>query len=144
MRRYLVLIALALGACGQPRDTPAKSQAPADAPANAAPEPAVDLSVPIRALGNEPFWAVEVGKDTLVLTRPDHRPMTVRRPNTAAVTTPRVMFGDLAAFSLLLEVGECSDGMSDRRYPYKADLIVGGETLHGCAAPVSALTPEGK
>jgi uncharacterized membrane protein len=29
----------------------------------------------------------------------------------------------------------CSDGMSDRRYPFQATVTFGGETLRGCAIP---------
>lgn len=31
----------------------------------------------------------------------------------------------------------CSDGMSDRVYPYKAVVTLGGEVLKGCAAPAA-------
>jgi uncharacterized membrane protein len=30
----------------------------------------------------------------------------------------------------------CSDGMSDRRYPSAAELLVDGERRQGCAAPL--------
>ena len=40
---------------------------------------------------------------------------------------------DGAAFDLMITPGECSDGMSDRTYPYTATLLVGDEQRQGCA-----------
>ena len=36
-------------------------------------------------------------------------------------------------FDLMITPGECSDGMSDRTYPYTATLLVGDEQRQGCA-----------
>ncbi|HSG33186.1 MAG TPA: hypothetical protein VLA37_01530, partial [Sphingomonadaceae bacterium] len=36
-------------------------------------------------------------------------------------------------FDLLLTEGACSDGMSDRTYPFVATLSLGGEVRNGCA-----------
>ena len=43
--------------------------------------------------------------------------------------------GDLgtAAFDLTVTPGACSDGMSDRTYPFTATLLIGNEQRQGCA-----------
>jgi uncharacterized membrane protein len=38
---------------------------------------------------------------------------------------------------MTLRKQDCSDGMSDRTYPWAAEVVFKGETLRGCAA-----TPE--
>lgn len=42
--------------------------------------------------------------------------------------------GDSQRLVLRLTPGECSDGMSDRRYAYFAEVRVGEHLLKGCAA----------
>ncbi|PKP63624.1 MAG: hypothetical protein CVT87_03330, partial [Alphaproteobacteria bacterium HGW-Alphaproteobacteria-9] len=37
-----------------------------------------------------------------------------------------------AAVTITLTPGVCSDGMSDRTYPYVATIALGDETLRGC------------
>jgi len=36
-----------------------------------------------------------------------------------------------------LTPGECSDGMSDRRFPFVATIALGGETFAGCGYTTS-------
>jgi uncharacterized membrane protein len=36
------------------------------------------------------------------------------------------------ALTATLTPGDCSDGMSDRRFPFVATIALGGETLQGC------------
>jgi uncharacterized membrane protein len=40
---------------------------------------------------------------------------------------------DGATFDLTITPGTCSDGMSDRSYPYTATLLIGDEMREGCA-----------
>ena len=37
------------------------------------------------------------------------------------------------AIDLLIQPGKCSDGMSDKIYPYSAKLLLGTSTARGCA-----------
>jgi uncharacterized membrane protein len=41
------------------------------------------------------------------------------------------------ALRLTLRKAACSDGMSDRRYPFTAEVEAGGEMLKGCARPAT-------
>ena len=42
---------------------------------------------------------------------------------------------------LTLTEGQCSDGMSDRTYPFFAEVVAGIDTYKGCATQASALKP---
>jgi uncharacterized membrane protein len=138
--RALVLLAplLVLTACSQGEDP-----APAPAPA----EPAlvlggVDLNEPLRALGTEPFWAVNIDDAGLVYSGVDRPEQTA--PNegpqiagTTAMWSGRTNQGQ--ALSVTLIETACSDGMSDRTYPLTARVEIGEEVLNGCAASVDFL-----
>ena len=147
----LLTIAL-LGACSkQPATPPVDATAP-DAAASAAVEarlspspsapppvaarqPRLDLPRRLRAVGTEPFWSADVSGATLTYGTPDFpagMSITVARrdgPGYAEWT------GTLDGKPLLLRIekGSCSDGMSDRIYPYRAIRTIGPEVEHGCA-----------
>lgn len=144
---------LLLAACGRPENpsVPAEpASAPPAAPAAGAPAElaGVDLTRPIRALGTEPFWALDVTEaGDLKLTGVD-RPETVApRPTRAAGPAGTVLSGragDGRELTLTLAPGPCSDGMSDRTYPLTAVVALAGETLKGCAAATDALARAGE
>jgi uncharacterized membrane protein len=146
MRRTLPLLLL-LGACQPQAPEGEAAQRPLDAPPPAAAAPAApvvsDFGQPLRALGTEPFWAVEVTDGTrLVLKRPDHPDAMFEAPGATispgrAVWTARA--ADARTMTLTLFVSDCSDGMSDRRYPMTAEVELNGETLRGCAIPTAEL-----
>ncbi|WP_312599513.1 hypothetical protein [Brevundimonas sp.] len=125
-----------------------------DAKPKAAPEPqaaavlaGVDLGKPVRALGTEPFWSVEITPDALIYTRVDQPAQ--RAPNRGATVQ-----GTVATFAsstdltqplnVTLIATECSDGMSDRTYPLTARVEIGADTLTGCAASSSAIMSAGE
>jgi len=107
----------------------------------------VDLARPVRALGTEPFWGVELTGTEIVYAGVD-------RPEQRAPQSPPVVQGTTASFeaetttgtpiSIMLAATECSDGMSDRTYPLSAIVRIGDETLTGCAASVAALMAAGE
>ena len=41
--------------------------------------------------------------------------------------------GEAGPFALEIAPGDCSDGMSDRRYAYTANLRIGAKAYRGCA-----------
>ena len=105
----------------------------------------VDLAQPMRALGTEPFWGVEIKPDELVFTgvdRPELRfanPGAVREGDAAVIKATDTTGVDLV---VTLRAAECSDGMSDRVYPLEAEVKLGAETLKGCAASQAMLDAE--
>ena len=123
MTRYalLSLVALGLAACGAKREEAAPEARPE------APVAGGDYD----AVGTEPFWAVQVRKDGLTLSRPDHAELKVAAP------APEQRGGGLVwsaeGMTVSIAPGACSDGMSDRKYVYEALVRVGPEILKGCA-----------
>ncbi|WP_269715257.1 COG3650 family protein [Caulobacter sp. NIBR2454] len=100
------------------------------------------LAVPdaVDALGTEPFWAVMVDADQIALTRPDHPPAT--GPNSGPTRTATFARWETKTgqgkLKLTVTAGPCSDGMSDRTYPFSAQAVIAGRTLKGCAAEAGA------
>src|SRR5262245_33629332 len=128
-----LLAVLALAAC-QPQDPDGKpAEAPADAPAAPAAATPVaasggmDIGAPITARGTEPFWAVEITDGTKFrLTRPDQPDLLAEAPGAAmspggATWVAKGPKGE--QLTVTLKMGECSDGMSDLKYPMSAEVV---------------------
>lgn len=90
--------------------------------------------------GTEPFWSVSVSRSGIVYSAPETN--NRRYPYTAPITASsrpndlvRVyrLNGKPNGLLVLKKVSACSDGMSDRVYPYDATLILGNQVLEGCA-----------
>ena len=135
---------LSLSACSQPAEAPA---APEPAPEPAAVLAGVDLTKPLRAIGTEPFWAVELTGTELVYSGAD-------RPEQRAPQSPPVVQGTMAVWEATTTAGhplkvtltatDCSDGMSNRTWPLTAMVKIDEETLMGCAATLSAIMSVGE
>lgn len=89
----------------------------------------------ITALGNEPFWSARIEGAQLTYSTPDNIEGTAIAVTRFAGNGGLGISGtiDGAALQLALTPGACSDGMSDRTYPYGATLAIGDTTLSGCA-----------
>lgn len=144
LARTALLAALALSACSpSAEDSGTAEPAAAPAPALAG----VDLTRPLRVVGTEPFWAVELTGSEMVYSGAD-------RPEQRAPQTAPVILGSMAvwesttaagnALKVTLTAADCSDGMSDRTWPLTAMVEIGGETLMGCAGAVSAVMSAGE
>lgn len=132
----MAAVSLALCACdphAADSSGPAQAGEPANAPASA---PAGDFAGDFDLKGTEPFWALAIRADRLILSRPDADDVT------AASSGPQIE-GDTALWdggrlTARLVRQACSDGMSDRAYPFTAQVSVkGGAALQGCAEPKS-------
>lgn len=84
--------------------------------------------------GTEPFWGIEINGDALVFSSPEDIDGT-------EVTATRFKGNNGLGFSATLDgqaleiavtPGQCSDGMSDRLYPFTATVNLGDATLFGC------------
>ena len=156
IRRFAILAAaLALGACqAEPKDSsrtarPADTEeatepalaGPAeagDAPGNMADTRAYDgirADETVRFTGTEPFWGGQVSGTTLTYSTPevpDGTPVAVTRfAGRGGVSWSGALQGK--PFRLAVTEASCSDGMSDRTYPFTATLEVLGEQRQGCA-----------
>lgn len=138
------LAVLALAACSPAAEAP---QPPPPEAEPAAMLGGVDLGRPVRALGTEPFWSVELTATELVYSGVDRPEQRAPRPaNEIAGTTATFESVTAAgtAISIMLAATECSDGMSDRIYPLSAIVRIGDETLTGCAASTAAIMAGGE
>lgn len=88
-----------------------------------------------RALGTEPFWTIEARGTRLTYATPDRPARPVRGVVRSQRADGTLFEGELDGrlFLLTLRPADCSDGMSDRRYPYAVTLTVDGGERRGCA-----------
>ncbi|WP_297799249.1 hypothetical protein [uncultured Brevundimonas sp.] len=135
------LAAVSLAACTSQKSEPV-----------APPEPrllaGVDLDKAIVALGNEPFWNIDIDGQKAAYSDPE-----LTTPVEGTVQGP-VITGNVAEWRASLSNGthavltiagtDCSDGMSDRTYPLAARLQLGETTYTGCAASKAALDKAGE
>ncbi|WP_241557357.1 COG3650 family protein [Croceibacterium ferulae] len=118
---------LLLAACnGQPDDLPGGE--------DPRPYAGIAESDRLRFTGTEPFWGGEVRGTTLRFStaeEPEGRSITVTR---FAGRGGASWSGELAGapFTLLASEGACSDGMSDRSYPFTVTVQNGEQLLSGC------------
>lgn len=125
MKARLVQLALlaALAGCG-PDEEVRSASGPAAIPEN------------FHALGTEPFWGLTVTGVGARYSTPEITEEIARdvvRSASSGVETVSGRLGQLP-FRLTVRPERCSDGMSDRVYPFAAELRLGERTLQGCAA----------
>ncbi|QKG70504.1 COG3650 family protein [Erythrobacter mangrovi] len=128
MRFLLVLVAGATLTGCQPAD-PASSSGPNEA------FDGIKDGETVQFTGTEPFWGGEVADGMVRYSTPD-RPDGVRFAADRFAGLNGVSFSgklDGTSFDLMVTPGTCSDGMSDRSYPFTATLRLGTETREGCA-----------
>jgi uncharacterized membrane protein len=139
---FCVLITVGASACGD-RDI-----RPNDSASIAPRDTIVDLltAEPLRALGTEPFWALDVDGAGLRFITPEDT-SGIRFPPIAAtaVADTVVWSGQTERATIELRVWreKCSDGMSDREYPYASRVTVAGTTYRGCADRRRSIAPPG-
>ena len=144
MRRlFAALAVMALAACS-PAEEPASPPAEPPPPSVLG---GVDLARPVRALGTEPFWSVELTGTEMVYTTPEPPERRAPQPSPVVQGTTATFESETAdgvALRVTLVSTECSDGMSDRTYPLTAMVKVGDVELTGCAASASAIMSTGE
>ena len=153
MRRTAVVFTAALGAlmltaCGQEAPGGADAPPPADAPPEAAApaEPVSEFAVDFGARGTEPFWRADVKGTTITITRPEPPEVVATNAALGASGTTGTWTAQAGTTPVVLVVSKapCSDGMSDMKYDYTAELREGDAVLKGCAFPLSAEPREGQ
>jgi len=89
----------------------------------------------VRFTGTEPFWGGRVAGETLTYETPedpDGETIAVDRfEGRGGLSWSGTLDG--AAFTMTVTPAECSDGMSDRVYPFVATLQIGDAMRSGCA-----------
>jgi uncharacterized membrane protein len=124
--------ALAVAACHGGSTTPSSTivtAADTQAYSGIAPDEVVHFT------GTEPFWGGQVAGKSLTYTTPGNQKGETIAADRFAGRDGISFSGDLGGMPFVLAVtpGQCSDGMSDRRYPFVATLQVKGEQREGCA-----------
>lgn len=128
-----------VAACRESTAPPARPPAAAAGPCRVQDGKPIEAE-PLRAVGTEPFWGARIEGRCVTYSHPDDqkgtRIWTRFTPSAAGGGTWAGALGG-RRFELRIRAQPgCSDGMSDRRYPLAADLIVNGERRTGCAEPL--------
>jgi len=130
MRSSLAAAAvLLLAACTQAPDAALPGNAEDDQPFTAIGEDEV-----IRVLGTEPFWGGEIAHGMITWSTPEI-PDGQRVPLTRFAGRGGLSFSgelDGRPLDIAITPATCSDGMSDRTYPYAATVQLGDQQLNGC------------
>ncbi|MFD2580695.1 COG3650 family protein [Novosphingobium colocasiae] len=131
MRKILrpaALLLLALGGChSSSHDVPGDMN-------DHQPWHGIAASETVFLSGTEPFWSGKVEGNMLTYTTPE-KPDGVQIPIERFAGRGGLSFGgELEGKHLTIALGpdDCSDGMSDRHYPFAATLQLGDETRMGC------------
>ena len=129
--RLLPSLALGLAACHAGGDGAA---VPGDR-SDSQPYNEVSAEEEFRFRGTEPFWGGEVTGTAMTYRtpeRPEGVPVTVSRFNgRGGFSYSGKLEGE--TFTMAVTPGQCSDGMSDRTYPFVVMFQRGKQELHGCA-----------
>ena len=123
----LLLTALALAAChSDPENLPGGD--------GRQPYAGIGEGERLRFTGTEPFWGGDVSGGTLVyFTLEDQEGQAIevsRFAGRGGLSFSGTLGG--APFVLAASDLACSDGMSDRTYPFTITLQIGGEMRRGC------------
>jgi len=148
MRSITLLLAagcaLLLAACQQPKEaedgagTSAVTEEIADGvptdDESTAPYSGIAEDEAVNFTGTEPFWGGEVDGKTLTYKTPENQDgevITVERfAGRGGISFSGVLTG--VGLEMMVTPLECSDGMSDRTYPFTVTLKIGDETRNGC------------
>lgn len=91
------------------------------------------------ALGNEPFWSLEIipVEERIVLKdvaagRVYEFPCTGSVVNNGVIQYEATSFDKKSKIDIRFRKEKCSDGMSDRTYNYSATVMINGKKLKGC------------
>ncbi len=89
----------------------------------------------VHFTGTEPFWGGQVAGTALTYSTPENPDGTdivvSRFAGRGGLSWSGLYEGK--RFALAVTQGNCSDGMSDRTYPFVVTLEVSGEQRRGCA-----------
>lgn len=97
------------------------------------------------ALGNEPFWLMEIDKDKQIsFLRVDSTAPTVFAYAPAIQQNGQYIYNvqkDSATMQIVIKPEFCSDGMSDNWYEFRVEVKYGGASYVGCGVKLDAMWP---
>lgn len=92
----------------------------------------------LRATGTEPFWGADIDGRCVTYSTPEKQAGIRLWARFSQSGSGAIYVGALGGQPFRMDIrteANCSDGMSDRRYPLAVTLRIGGDTRRGCAAP---------
>lgn len=99
---------------------------------------------PLKAVGTEPFWAARIEGRCVTYSHPEDQKGTRVWAQFTPGPDGGIWVGALGGNSFELRTrlpasaaAGCSDGMSDKSYPFAVTLTVNGEQRRGCAEPAA-------
>jgi uncharacterized membrane protein len=131
----LPLLALTLAAC--------TSYPPGPGYPPGGPPPAYPGEATYRAIGNEPFWDLEIGRD-MVFTDRGNDNFRVIQPTPRPINGVAGEIYQTQRLNVNIVHSRCSDGMSDRTYPDTVQVRVDGREFRGCGAPIAFFSEVGE
>lgn len=137
-RAVVPFLCLVLAACGGTGGEPSSGPSSSPTIVTAADTQAYSGIRPdetVHFTGTEPFWSGEVSGETLTYITPDRQAGEMVVVDRRAGRNGISFSGDLGQMPFVMAVtpGKCSDGMSDRGYPFTVTLQVRGQQREGCA-----------
>ena len=88
-----------------------------------------------RAIGTEPFWDLEIGRELIFTDRGNN--VSVSQAAPAPIQGTAGPTYQTSRLEVNIVHRQCSDGMSDRSYPDTVDVRVDGrQRYRGCGAPI--------
>ena len=133
-RSIFLASGLLLAACSSSTGEP--DAGPQGSPAgNGGTFDAIAADETVNYSGTEPFWNGSSAAGMATYATPDNPDGSEFPVERFAGNNGLGISGDMdgQSFDLTITPGECSDGMSDRTYPYTATLLIGAEQRQGCA-----------
>ena len=89
-----------------------------------------------RAVGTEPFWDLEIGRELIFTDRGNN--VSVSDPTPTAINGTAGEIYRTQRLEVNIVHRQCNDGMSDRSYPDTVDVRVDGrQRYRGCGAPIA-------
>jgi len=130
---FLALTGLALAAC-QPDSAPAPEGALPAGDEDTRPYDGIRESETLRFTGTEPFWGGDVTGSRLTYSTIEDQDGTAIEVERFAGRGGLSFHGQLHGqdFEMMITELGCSDGMSDRTYPFTVTLQIDEDTRNGC------------
>ena len=130
MTLALPLLALGLAACQTYPGYPGPGY-----PGYPGPAPYPDAQANYRAIGTEPFWDLEIGRDMIFTDRGNNVRVVQPTPRPTNGTAGEIY--QTQRLNVNIVHSRCSDGMSDRTYPDTVTVRVDGRDYRGCGANIA-------
>lgn len=106
---------------------------PLAACATAPQQPAVPYSY--RAVGNEPGWSLTIDKTNITYVG-DYGEVRIVEPTPRAIVAFAGEIYQTPRLNVNIVHGRCNDGMSDRLYSDKVEVVADGKKVSGCGGEI--------